>query len=72
MEVFDNSMTRNNECFQESMKLQTSASRDQFLRNAKNCNGKSPKDLSVWLENIPMYAHYTNRDPKEVAMMTSE
>ena len=45
LEVFDKSMTRNNECFQESMKLQASDSRDQFLSNAKNCNGKSPKDL---------------------------
>ena len=72
LEVFDKSMTRNNECFQQSMKLQASASRYQFLSNAKNCNAKSPKDFSVWLESIPRYAHYTNRDPKEMAMMTSE
>ena len=52
------------------MKFQASASRDQFLSNAKNCNGKSSKDFSVWLESIPRYAYYTNRDTKEVAMMT--
>ena len=45
LEVFDKSTTRNNKHFQESIKLQVSASRDQFLSNAKNCNGSFQKTL---------------------------
>ena len=57
---------------QESLKNQASASKDYFLSDAKICDGKSPKDFSIWLGAVNSYASYTHKDPSDIALMTSQ
>ena len=72
LDKFDQSMTKTSECMQESLKNQTSAFKDYFLRNAKICDGKSTKDLSIWLRDVKRYASYTHKDPNDITLMTSQ
>ena len=72
LDEFDQSMTKTNEYMLESLKNQASASKDYFLSNAKICDGKSPKDFSIWLGDVNRYASNTHKDPNDIALMTSQ
>ena len=64
-------MTKTNEYMQESLENQASASKDYFISSAKICDGKSPKDFSIWQGDVNRYTRYTHKDPNDIALMTS-
>ena len=72
MDVLNRSMTNQYTVLQETLRQSQSASKEHYLSNAKSCNGKDPKELCMWLDDISRLATISNKNPTEVALAISK
>ena len=59
------------EILNQSILQQAQTSKEQFLNNAKTCDGSNPKDFESWLEEIYRLSEVTGKTNIEVATFTS-
>ena len=56
---------------QDQMRQSQSASKEQYLSNAKPCDGKDPKEFGTWLDDVSRIATISGKDQAEVVMAIS-
>ena len=55
----------------QSILQQTQTSKEQFLNNAKTCDGTNPKDFESWLKEIDRLSDVTGKSSIAVAIFTA-
>ena len=55
----------------QSIRQQAQTSKEQFLNNAKTCDGTNPKDFEFWLEEIDRLSDVTGKSNIAVAIFTA-
>ena len=64
------SMVQKNNALHDSLKTVT-ASKENYLSNAKSCDGKTAVDFSTWLEYVSRISTISCKNPESVALATS-
>ena len=72
MDVLNRSMTNQYTMLQETLMQSQSVSKENYLSNAKSCNGKDPKEFGMCLDDISRLATICNKNPMEVAFAISK
>ena len=54
------------------MRQSQSTSKEHYLSNAQSCDGKDPKELGMWLNEVSRLATICDENPMEVALAISK
>ena len=71
VDAFNRSMNNQYNVLNETLRQSQAATKEQYLSSTKSCDGKDPKEFSVWIDELKRLAIVTNKSHQEVAIATS-
>ena len=71
VDAFNRSMNNQYNVLNETLRQSQAATKEQYLSNAKSCDGKDPKEFNVWLDELKRLSIVTTKSQQDVAIATS-